>query len=108
MQEEKVKFNTWDDLAKQYPMDRDSMNREQERQYVEACYCLYEAEGFAECFISPYEEYAKDNGKKFKVLRRCTEDDWDLCSLPAWDIEFEDGTQSSAYPEEIITKWQKA
>ena len=41
-------------------------------------------------------------GKPFKVIGRCEEGkEWDLESLPAWNIEFEDGHKMSAYPEEI-------
>ena len=28
--------------------------------------------------------------------------EWDLKSLPAWKIEFEDGHKMNAYPEEFI------
>lgn len=30
--------------------------------------------------------------------------EWDLKSLPAWKIEFEDGHKMNAYPEEIYLK----
>ena len=36
------------------------------------------------------------------MIGRCEEGkEWDLESLPAWNIEFEDGHKMSAYPEEI-------
>ena len=37
-------------------------------------------------------------GKPFKVIGRCEEGkEWDLESLPAWKIEFEDGHKMDAY-----------
>ena len=48
------------------------------------------------------DEDKKYIGKPFKVIGRCEEGkEWDLESLPAWNIEFEDGHKMSAYPEEI-------
>lgn len=39
------------------------------------------------------------------MIGRCEEGkEWDLESLPAWKIEFEDGHKMNAYPEEIYLK----
>ena len=39
--------------------------------------------------------------QKPKRYERLQGKEWDLESLPAWKIEFEDGHKMSAYPEEI-------
>lgn len=91
----------WDALKEKFPMPRESMEKDQERQFVEECFRLYESEGFAECFESPYEDYQQYCGEKFTVLHRCDEPEWDLCTLPAWVIEFEPGVIIEALPEEI-------
>lgn len=99
---------TWEELKAQYPEDRDKMSTQREREFVNHCFDLYEKEGFAEKFWTPYEGEAEHIGKKFKVLGRCPEERNDLEVLPLWDIEFEDGTQLTAYPEEIIPSEIKA
>lgn len=82
-------------------VNRDDMSREEEELFVNYWFSKYEESGFDTIFQSPYEQYAEKNGERFKVIRRCTTKDWNLCCLPAWDIEFEDGKETSAYPEEI-------
>ena len=82
-------------------IDRDDMTFEEEKLFVNYWFDKYEESGFDAIFQSPYEQYASKNGERFRVTRRCTTKDWDICCLPAWDIQFEDGTETSAYPEEI-------
>ena len=99
---------TWEELNEKYPEERDDMSVQKEREFVNHCFDLYEKEGFSEKFWTPYEGEAEHIGKKFKVIGRCSEDRNDLCTLPLWDIEFEDGTQLTAHPEEIIPSEIKA
>ena len=99
---------TWEKLRAQYPEDREKMSIQREREYVNHCFDLYEKEGFSKTFWTPYEDEAQHIGKKFKVLQRTPEERNDLCTLPLWDIEFEDGLQLTAYPEEIIPSEIKA
>ena len=53
-------------------------------------------------FNAIFDTYKEYHGKKFTVIGRSTEDDTDLTCLPMWKIRFEDGTETAAYPEEII------
>ena len=96
---------TWDELNKKYPEARYEMDNERERAFLKDCYSAYETVGFADKFWSPFDLKDEDKkyiGKPFKVIGRCEEGkEWDLESLPAWNIEFEDGHKMSAYPEEI-------
>ena len=96
---------TWDELNKKYPEARYEMDNERERAFLKDCYSAYETVGFADKFWSPFDLKDEDKkyiGKPFKVIGRCEEGkEWDLESLPAWKIEFEDGHKMSAYPEEI-------
>lgn len=103
------KYTNFNDLRKAYNFnykdknDRCDLTEEEERNYVNDCFDLYEYIGFSDTFQSPYEQSEKDNGKKFTVLRRVSEEDdrADLCCLPLWVIQFEDGRVDQAYPEEI-------
>lgn len=86
--------------------DRTDLSDEKHREYLGKVYDLYEACGFEDVFpddnLGVSGESADHIGKKFKVISRCEEgENWDLESLPAWTIEFEDGYQMEAYPEEI-------
>ena len=86
---------------------RDFMNKEEEREFVlDYCICC-EKEGFNKIFWTPYEEQKEHIGKKFKVLRRLTEEECFLECMPMWRIEFEDGIISGAYPEEIVPSEMK-
>jgi hypothetical protein len=85
-------------------MYRDEMTKEQERKFVEECFSNYENEGFAKVFWSQGGDFEEYHNKPFKVTRRLTEDDADLDCLPMWEIEFEDGTNIHAYPDEIIPR----
>lgn len=96
---------TWDELKKKYPESREEMSTEREREFLKNLYDAYETVGFADRFWSPFDvcdEEKKYIGQPFKVIGRCEEGkEWDLDSLPAWKIEFEDGHRMYAYPEEI-------
>ena len=89
---------------------RETMTWEEEHAFVDYCFNLYEAEGFAKVFCSPYEADEARNGMPYKVLGRVkvyeggdfTNDEADLECLPMWMIQFEDGHIMNAYPEEII------
>lgn len=100
-------IKTWEDLWKEYPEYRDEMSADRERAFVNECFNLYEAEGFAKVFWSPYIE-GKYNGMKFRVIGRSPEDRNALYLQPLWDIEFENGTPLTVYPEEIIPSEMKA
>ena len=101
-------ITTWEELYEKYPEDREKMSVKKEREFVNHCFDLYEQEGFSEKFWTPHEDAEQHIGKKFKVLKRTTEERNDLACLPLWDIEFEDGTLLTAYPEEIIPTEIKA
>lgn len=91
---------TWDELNKKYPEAPSSEDKAAYRKYLDDFFEAYETAGFSDTFWTPYED--KTNvGKKFSVVRRCEEPEWDLEALPAWTIRFEDGTEIDAYPEEI-------
>lgn len=99
----------WDDMAANYPESRDVMSPEREREFVKDCFSLYEREGFAKAFWSPFEDHKKRIGHHFEVVGRCTEGvEADLSMLPMWNIKFLDGAVISAYPEEIIVREMKA
>ena len=77
-------------------------------EYIKDCFDMYETEGFADTFESPYEEFKIYNGKRFHVIRRCNENDgFDFETLPMWEISIEDGFENEkivyAFPEEICT-----
>lgn len=103
-------IQSWEDMAAKYPGEsRDTMSAEREREYVSDCFSLYEREGFAKAFWSPYDEYKERWGQPFEVIGRCTEGvEADLSSLPLWQIKFQDGAMVSAYPEEVIVREMKA
>lgn len=55
-------------------------------------------------FDSPYRQYSNLNGRPFRVIREITEPDerHDEECLPVYVIQFEDGKQIEAYPEEVL------
>jgi hypothetical protein len=99
---------TWDELNKKYPEARDEMSIDREREFLKDLYDAYETVGFVNKFWTPFDLHDEDKsyvGKPFKVIGRCEEGkEWNLESLPAWKIEFEDGHKMDAYPEEIYLK----
>ena len=97
-----MKVYSWEDMAIKYPEDRHMMTEEKHIEFVNDCYKLYEKDGFAKKFWTPYSCYMDKRGLPFEVVKRCTADEADLECLPAWIIKFEDGEEAMAYPEEII------
>lgn len=62
-----------------------------------------------ETFETPFEQYRDRVGQRFTVLRKITKrnitkaerEEYDLECLPMYKIRFEDGHETSAWPEEI-------
>lgn len=82
--------------------DRDLMDGESERAYVNDLYEAYEKSGFVPFFCASDSDKAH-NGESFAVIGRVSVDDpaWDLESIPAWNIRFESGEEFVAFPDEI-------
>ena len=86
---------------------RADLTKDEERKFVNDCFCVYEHIGFANTFKSLYNETGKYENMKFAVLNRVkdsTEDrnnGADIECLPAWNICFDNGDIIAAYPEEI-------
>ncbi len=97
----------WEALEDKYPEPREEMPDERAREFVNDCFALYEQEGFADRFWSPYGDYKERFGEPFTVVERCTEENCHLDVLPLWNIRFEDGTVIGAYPEEIVPSEMK-
>lgn len=98
-----VELNSWEDMKRKYPMEREEMTKEQEKEWLDDCYSLYEKEGFARCFWSQGGDCKEYHGKPFEVIRRTEEKDgFDISCLPAWKIKFDDEKELDAYPNEII------
>ena len=102
-----AEVHSWNSLRKKYPMSREEMTVETEREFVSDSYDLYEKEGFAKRFWTPYEQYKEYIGEKFSVKKRVqpgSEIDLgvDLECLPMWIITFDDGKEIMAHPEEVI------
>ena len=96
--------NSWDDFYKKYPIDRDDLDLDTEKEYLEDAYKLYESEGFSSLFWidDPYfkEEFADCLGKPFEVIGRCSESDiYDICDefFPAWTIRLSNGETFDAW-----------
>lgn len=102
----------WDEMKIKYPSDlyRDEMTEDQEKEFVGDCFECYEGEGFAKRFWSIGDDYAERCGKPFRVIGRVPVYDelhpngGDLECLPMWIIQFEDGFELEAYPEEIVPR----
>jgi len=99
---------TWDEMKIKYPEYREEMSQERETKFVNDCFGCYEQEGFAKKFWSQGGDYKDKFGQEFKVLGRCTTKDVELCCLPMWNIEFQDGSIIAAYPDEIIPSEMEA
>lgn len=106
------------ELYKKYGFDnsnksRDDLLEDEERNFVNDCFDIYEHIGFAETFRTPYTGEEKYEGMRFTVLGRVkeiTEDKEngaDLECLPMWNIQFENGDIMAAYPEEICLAERK-
>lgn len=116
--EEKVQ-KEFEELYKRYglnnpskPMNnltqnRDDLSENEECNFVNDCFDIYECIGFAETFKTPYKENSELAGMKFSVINRVkdiTEDEdegVDLAVLPMWNIKLENGDTMFAFPEEI-------
>ncbi len=87
----------WNDI------DRDSLNDEQEKEFIKDCFSMYEESGFASHYHSKYDDSLIHDGKRFVVTSRCSVEkaDCEQHQLPMWNIKFEDGTDFLAFPEEI-------
>lgn len=103
-----MEVKSWDDMEVKYPQSRHEMTETTERNFVNDCFYLYEKEGFAKKFWSPYEDLKDKIGKQFEVIGRCPEEQNSLETLPLWNIRFEDGTESCVNPEEIIPSEMRA
>lgn len=102
-------MDSWKNMAKKYPECRCDMTPEREEEFVNDCFDLYEKEGFNKVFWSQGGDYKSYHGKKFQVVGRLPiydgkNDGSDLECLPMWKIRFENGTEISAYPDEIVTR----
>lgn len=91
-----------EELNKKYPLYRDEMTLEQEREFAKDLFDAYETEGFAKVFWSMGGDFEEYYNKPFKVIDRLTEEECDLECLPMWSIQFEDGVKIHAYADEII------
>lgn len=96
-------YNSFEELNRNYPDDREKMTESQEQSYVSDCFDTYENIGFTKGFVAIYDENKNYDGHKFKVLGRVstTNGEADLECLPMWHIQFDDGVKMDAYPEEI-------
>lgn len=90
-------------------MERENMTIAQEIRFIDKWFDKYEKEGFVDTFANTHN--SDRAGQSFKVLGRLKphKDDapWgkfdaDIDVLPMWLIEFKDGYQMTATPEEII------
>lgn len=99
---------SWEDVHMKYPTDRDEMDEETEKAFVEDCFRLYEKEGFSEIYWSPFTDNEDRKGQKVEILGRCTIEDNDLCVLPMWKAKFSDGKILDVYPEEVIPSEMRA
>ena len=79
----------------------DNMSAEELRSFKNDCFSMYESTGFLDVFNSPYDELHAHNSMPFKVVRRATEAECDLESMPQWLVQFSDGDTAYCYPEEI-------
>ena len=102
----------WENLYKTYGLynsnkTRNDLTEDEERNFVNDCFDLYEHIGFTDTFGTPYTSEQKYVDMKFSVLDRVRdisqdqENGVDLECLPMWNIQFENGDQMAAYPEEI-------
>ena len=99
----KNEVETWVDMKIKYPEDRDEMSYERHKEFVEDCFKLYEQEGFNKTFWSPYSENMTYGGQSYKIIRRAPDDDGIFIEqLPMWLIQFADGKELFAFPEELI------
>ena len=82
--------------------DRENLSPSELKEFLCDSFEMYEKQGFAPLFHTPYTENESRIGERFKVLRRADTNDCDVECLPMWQIEFNDGQKIFAYPEEIF------
>lgn len=97
---------TWEEIKVKYPEYRYNMSEEREREFVNDCFDAYENEKLADTFWSIGGDYPNRIGEAFRIVKRCTEEQCDLCTLPMWEIVFDDGVVMPAYPDEIFEREQ--
>ncbi len=97
-----IELNSWEDMERKYSTWRNRLTIEEETEFVNDCYNLYEKEGFSKVFIDQSGGLEKLDNKPFVVIGRTSLKVADLRDLPMWDIKFEDGYKMTAYPDEII------
>lgn len=102
----------WTAFQEKYPEDRTNMSPGKEREYVNDLFALCEKEGFADRFWDPDAHDGSDIkehiGSSFVVTERCVEGGMlNISDLPAWNIIFEDGTETYAFPDEIVPSRMK-
>ena len=95
---------TFEEINAKYPKDRDEMPLDELKEFIDDCYTAYEESGFSDKFWSPYDQYKNRIGQRFKVIRRIESSENDIEVLPMWEIMFEDGLTTFAYPEEIVLR----
>lgn len=107
---------SWEDMKKKYPIDRDEMTEEEETSFVNDCFALYEKEGFSPRYWSPFSDNVERVGLEIAVTGRieigmvhdASGLAHDLSSLPMWKARFADGEEFEVFPEEIIPSQMKA
>lgn len=98
-----VVVDSWEDMDRKYPMKRNGLTTEEEVEFVNDSFDLFEREGFSEVFIDQSgDEHEKYDKKSFTLIGRTSLKNSDIKDLPMWDIEFEDSYKMAAYPDEII------
>lgn len=94
---------SYKELKEKYQSEsREYMTEERENEFVNDCFGAYEGEGFSNVFWTPYDSMREKIGLKFRVISRVNKEQEVLEALPMWNIEFEDGFKTCAYPEEVI------
>lgn len=89
------------ELYGNFPMSREEMSLEEEREFVEECFKIYENKGFAEVFRGNGGVYAEYDGQIFELLGRSNEE-VGIENLPMWRIKFKDGFILDVYHDEVI------
>ena len=71
------------------------------RRYKEDCFKMWEKTGFKERYMSKVDPDEPYNNTPFKVLRRATEEEYELHCMPLWLVELYDGHTAYCGPDEI-------
>lgn len=82
----------------------DTEKLQESEAFVEKTFQKFEKNGHSKTFYPSGSDFIDYEGKPYIVLGRLTPEEneniWD--GVPMWDIQFEDGTRTSAFPDEII------